>query len=330
MIGATSRRDARGRPSAVAGGALLALLIAIGPLVPTAAAADPTPSPTPTATPAPTLSPPPFRLSLSRPGDFTRQYTAYQCVGASLQTMRNMIWSYNNRSPILQRRLWRIARAHSRYKADGGADPFGWTTATLLAGQGRYMLVAEPTLSQAAKAVARGTRPRGRPAGIVVWHGTHAWVITASRPRPIPRRPTRLDPHAQAVGPAVALLPRPQAERLPTRNPSHHELDRPQLDPLSRRPARSSPRGPLCGHRPIPDGAPLPAGAWTPTSTRPPRPRRHQPRAARPTRPQARPRPADDRPSAHGQPGRLGRDGRLGRTDPVPQRGTLDPARPSG
>ena len=56
--------------------------------------------------------------------------------------MRNMIWSYNNRGPYLQKKLWRIARANSLYKADGGADPYGWTTATSLAGHGRYVLVA--------------------------------------------------------------------------------------------------------------------------------------------------------------------------------------------
>ena len=273
MIGATSRRDAGGRPSAVAGGALLALLIAIGPLVPTAAAADPTPSPTPTATPAPTLSPPPFRLSLSRPGDFTRQYTAYQCVGASLQTMRNMIWSYNNRSPILQRRLWRIARAHSRYKADGGADPFGWTTATLLAGQGRYMLVAEPTLSQAAKAVARGIATTRRPAGIVVWHGTHAWVITGVE--------ATADP---ATADAFSILTLKLSDPL---WPYFHVRRRNVYRPGTRltmswiarnwtpyHDARRDPRleGRYVAIVPIPDGAPLPAGAWTPTSTPTPTP----------------------------------------------------------
>ena len=273
MLGATSRRDAGGRPAAVAGGAVLALLIAIGPLVPTAAAADPTPSPTPTATPAPTLSPPPFRLSLSRPGDFTRQYTAYQCVGASLQTMRNMIWSYNNRSPILQRRLWRIARAHSRYKADGGADPFGWTTATLLAGQGRYMLVAEPTLSQAAKAVARGIATTRRPAGIVVWHGTHAWVITGVE--------ATADP---ATADAFSILTLKLSDPL---WPYFHVRRRNVYRPGTRltmswiarnwtpyHDARRDPRleGRYVAIVPIPDGAPLPAGARTPTSTPTPTP----------------------------------------------------------
>ncbi|MEA2536861.1 MAG: hypothetical protein QOF11_1095 [Chloroflexota bacterium] len=181
MLDATSA-NARRRPvlallwAVALGGALL-----VGPLVSAVAAADPDPTPHP----SPSTSPPPnpnavaYSRSLLRAGDFARQYTTYQCVGASLQTMRNMIWRINNRGPNLQKRLWKVARANSLYKADGGADPFGWTTATSLwDGYGRYVLVAAETMADAVKAAARGMATTGRPAGIIVWGGTHAWVLT--------------------------------------------------------------------------------------------------------------------------------------------------------
>ena len=256
--------------SAVAGVALFALLIGIGPLVPTAAAADPTPLPGPDRDADPHRRPTavPYPAVAQPSGDFTRQYTAYQCVGASLQTMRNMIWSYNNRSPILQRRLWRIARAHSRYTADGGADPFGWTTATSLAGQGRYMLVALPTLSEAAKAVARGIATTRRPAGIVVWRGTHAWVITGVE--------ATADP---ATADAFSILTLRLSDPL---WPYYHVRKRNVYRPGTRltmswiarnltpyHDARRDPRleGRYVAIVPIADGVPLPAGAWTPAST---------------------------------------------------------------
>ena len=171
------RRPVLGLVSAVA----LGTALLVGPLASTASGADPTPTPESTATPAPTSSPvfTAYSRSLLRAGDFARQYTKYQCVGASLQTMRNMILSFNNRGPYLQKELWRTARANSLYKADGGADPFGWTTATSLsAGYGRYVLVAADTMTEAVKAAANGIATTGRPAGIIVWSGRHAWVIS--------------------------------------------------------------------------------------------------------------------------------------------------------
>ncbi len=149
----------------------LGTTLLVGPLVTTASGADPTPTPNPMVIT--------YSRSLLRAGDFARQYTRYQCVGASLQTMRNIISKVNNRGPALQKRLWRLARANSLYKADGGADPFGWTTATTLSSvYGRYVLVAADTMTDAVNAAARGIATTGRPAGIIVWGGKHAWVVT--------------------------------------------------------------------------------------------------------------------------------------------------------
>ncbi len=188
MTDGAPMRDRRARLLAVAWAAMLAVALLAGPSAGGVAGADPSPSPTestdPSATPTPSPSPTPtpiviaYRTSLLHAGDFTRQYTRFQCVGASLQIMRNMIWRFNNRGPNLQRKLWQIARTNSKYKADGGSDPYGWATATSLAGHGRYVLIAAPTMAGAVKAATKGIATTGRPAGIVVWHGTHAWVVT--------------------------------------------------------------------------------------------------------------------------------------------------------
>ncbi len=181
-----------GRLLAFVWAVLLVAALVAGPMAAGVAAADPTPSPSPTETPTPSPTPTPvtvtYRISLLRAGDFSRQYTRYQCVGASLQTMRNMIWSSNNRTKTLQRKLWKVARVNSRYRADGGADPYGWATATTMTGQGRYALIAAPTMAGAVKIAARGIATTGRPAGIVVWHGTHAWVMTGFEATADPRR----------------------------------------------------------------------------------------------------------------------------------------------
>ena len=159
----------------------IAIVLVAGPEVGATLAADPSPTadPTATATLGPTPTPSPVLvLSLLRSGDFVRQYTNYQCVGASLQIMRNMIWSWNSRAASTQRRLWRRARARSLYTADGGADPFGWAAATATSGHGRYVLVATDSMQATLRLAARSMALTHRPVGIVVWRGAHAWVLT--------------------------------------------------------------------------------------------------------------------------------------------------------
>jgi hypothetical protein len=271
MLGAPSSRDLRGRLGAVAWAIALVAVLTLGPLVSIAAGADPTPSPTetPTETPTPTPTPTPatvnYRLSLLRSGDFTRQYTNYQCVGASLQIMRNMIWSYNNRGPYLQKKLWRIARANSLFKADGGADPYGWTTATSLAGHGRYVLVASSTMTGAVKAAARGMATTGRPAGIVVWRGTHAWVLTGFEATADPRATD--DFRVITVRMADPLWPYWHVRKRAIYRPG----TRLYMSTLKRNftayhDSRRDDRieGRYVAIVPLADGDPVPAGAWSP------------------------------------------------------------------
>lgn len=136
-------------------------------------------SPPPTATPAPSLPPPtePFAMNLAESGDYVRQYTFEWCVGASIQMTLNMVLPQDDRSRSLQQRLWERARdlSSSRY---GGANPVGWTAALDESAAGPYALVSEPDLAAAIRRAAAAIRATGRPVGLVMWRGRHAWVMS--------------------------------------------------------------------------------------------------------------------------------------------------------
>ena len=195
MIEAAHPSDRRARLAALIWAAALGVILTVGPLASVASGADPTaapdatatpeptetPEPDPTATPDPTPSPvpPPAHVqSLYKSGDFVRQYTSYQCVGASIQLMRNVRRVPDNHNRPRQRVLWQIARKRSLYRADGGADPFGWSAALRVVGVGRYRVVGAPTLRQALKTAASAMARTGRPVGMIVWRGRHAWSMT--------------------------------------------------------------------------------------------------------------------------------------------------------
>jgi hypothetical protein len=141
----------------------------------------PTPSlaPAPTAEPEPTpeVEDGPFAMNLYRKGDFVAQYTFEWCVGASLQMMRNLTDAKVTRSRSTQQDYWELARdlSHSPF---GGANPRGWTAALNEMGYGPYELVSVPKYSQALRVAATAMRETGRPVGLVMWRGRHAWVMS--------------------------------------------------------------------------------------------------------------------------------------------------------
>jgi hypothetical protein len=193
MLDAARARAQRARLVAIIWALVLGTTLSAGPLAAVAWADDPTPTPEPTATPDPTPTPDPtaapnptptpapppaFSHSLYRSGDFVRQYTSYQCVGASIQLMRNVRRVPDSHSRPRQRVLWQIARKRSLYRADGGADPFGWSAALRLVGVGRYQVVGAPTLREALRTAASAMARTGKPVGMIVWRGRHAWTMT--------------------------------------------------------------------------------------------------------------------------------------------------------
>lgn len=130
----------------------------------------------------------PFVMNLYRKGDFVGQRTTYWCIPSATQTMMNIIDPLPpNRSGKLQQRLYRVG---DRLEEDGsrtiGWEPDPWRGmgisewAGLLNryGYGPYALDAGDTLHLALRKAAKAMRETGKPVGLVVWRGAHAWVMS--------------------------------------------------------------------------------------------------------------------------------------------------------
>lgn len=142
--------------------------------------------PQPTATPsaAAATAPPlqPFAFDLYEDGDFVPQYTFDWCVAASIQMAHNLIqrsgsgvgtWAGREQ----QSDLWNMARARSS-DAFNGANPFGWAAVLTEAGLGSYKVVSVPDYQDALRSAASALAVTGRPVGLVMWSGRHAWVMS--------------------------------------------------------------------------------------------------------------------------------------------------------
>jgi hypothetical protein len=114
--------------------------------------------------------------------DFVAQTNFVQCVGASMQMMLNMIEPGRDRSAATQRRLQELAREWSGRRPDGrerqGASVRGWSTGLNILGAGPYRLVGTETLEGAMATAARAIAETGKPVGLLVWRGRHAWVMS--------------------------------------------------------------------------------------------------------------------------------------------------------
>lgn len=155
---------------------------------PAAGDAAPAPDPTPTLTPVPTQTPVPapppvpqaFALNLYQEGDFVPQYTFDWCVAASIQIAHNLIddtggGTWTDRGQ--QGDLWEMARARSS-NSFNGANPFGWAQVLTEVGMGPYAVVSIPDYEDALQTAARAIADTGRPVGLVMWRGRHAWVMS--------------------------------------------------------------------------------------------------------------------------------------------------------
>ena len=149
---------------------------------PLPAAPDPTTTGTPYNVPPPPAPPLPFALNLYEEGAFVPQYTFDWCVAASIQMAHNLA-RHNDPSDGTwagreqQSELWNMARARST-DAFNGANPFGWAAVLTEVGMGPYSVVSIPDYGDALRAAAKALRTTGRPVGLVMWSGRHAWVMS--------------------------------------------------------------------------------------------------------------------------------------------------------
>lgn len=125
-----------------------------------------------------------YRLDLLRPGDFVTQHTDVACVGASVQMMLNILRPGADRSTSGQQVALRTAQKRSNpvyVKRSGGASAIGWAYALERLGGGPYRVRAYSSRTTALREVAAAIRSTGRPAGLLIWAGVHAWVVSGFR-----------------------------------------------------------------------------------------------------------------------------------------------------
>jgi hypothetical protein len=120
--------------------------------------------------------------NLYRSGVFSTQRKSSWCVAASIQMMKNVALGQSDQSYANQETYMRSARTLDKYTAGDGAkgsDPAGWAAALRVHGAGTgYHVVEKSSFRAATRAAARALRRTGKPVGLLVGHGSHAWVMT--------------------------------------------------------------------------------------------------------------------------------------------------------
>ena len=121
-------------------------------------------------------------VNLYRSGVFSTQRRSSWCVAAAIQMMRNVVRGESDRSYASQLTYIRSARSLDMYTAGDGAkgtDPEGWAAALRVHGAGTgYHVVETARFNGAVRAAVRALRKTGKPVGLLVGHGSHAWVMT--------------------------------------------------------------------------------------------------------------------------------------------------------
>ena len=125
----------------------------------------------------------PFTLDLAEPRDHVAQFDGSWCVGASMQMMINIIDPGRaDRTRETQQQLYRFARKVSPWiETRPGASVYGWAEGLEALGYGPYDELAADSRQDALQLAARQMRLTGKPVGLLVWAGAHAWVMSGFR-----------------------------------------------------------------------------------------------------------------------------------------------------
>ena len=119
------------------------------------------------------------RYNLYRDGVFVTQYTWTWCVGASAQAMLNIINGTSNDTYRRQRRLIQYAMNNDEHlnSNSGGSDAVGFRRTLEHHGAGDYTVEASTSFKVAVRKAVRRMRLAGKPVGLLVIGGRHAWVL---------------------------------------------------------------------------------------------------------------------------------------------------------
>jgi hypothetical protein len=144
-----------------------------------------------------------FAVDLAAKGDFVAQKNLVQCVGASMQMMLNIIGPTADRSSGTQLSLQKLARSMSGPTRPGferhGASVRGWMSGLNQLDAGPYRVVGADTLAEAMRTAALAILLTGKPVGLLVWHGRHAWVMSGFKATADPLHDTTFEVTAAVV-----------------------------------------------------------------------------------------------------------------------------------
>jgi hypothetical protein len=114
--------------------------------------------------------------------------------------MMNIITGRSDRTRITQDRIIRYARAHDSLRTSKGSDPMGWARAMTWLGAGPYASRTFVSQASALRHAALRILATGKPVGLLVWQGRHAWTMTGFTATADPRT----SPNAVITGIYVA------------------------------------------------------------------------------------------------------------------------------
>jgi hypothetical protein len=122
-------------------------------------------------------------MDLYRRDAHVAQYTASWCVGASMQMMVNLMSEGPvDRSRGTQKSLYDLARDLSPWvETAPGASLHGWIGGLEGLGYGDFEELSSPSRAESLRIAARQMRLTGKPVGLHVWRGRHAWVMSGFR-----------------------------------------------------------------------------------------------------------------------------------------------------
>jgi hypothetical protein len=131
--------------------------------------------------------------NLYRKAAFVTQRDFKWCVAASVQMMVNIVRHRHDRTMATQKRMIAFAQAsdHGPWGPGGGTDVTGWIAALRHFGAGKYRAVGTRTPAEALRIAAIAMRQTGRPAGMLVMDGRHAWILHGFESRSDPLRGSR-------------------------------------------------------------------------------------------------------------------------------------------
>jgi hypothetical protein len=119
-----------------------------------------------------------FKINLYEQGSFVTQYTWTWCVGATSQMMLNLIKDTSNRTKEQQKKLVQYAMAHDGHAgSQGGSDATGFAATLREHGGGSYRPVTYSSFRKSVRKAVKAIRHTGKPVGLLVMGGRHAWVL---------------------------------------------------------------------------------------------------------------------------------------------------------